>query len=574
MPSRGDDAQLDKIDPVTAAPQQGPVPEERHLRGVIEGLATEREADLVHARAALMVTDADGIVLGVWSGDADVSDAVARAGIRVGACVAERLVGTSSVSTLVSREPMFVEGPEHFARSWQHLVSAGTCLTHPVTRRVVGSLHLITDADDASPFALSWVSELGRETNRRAGHFASQVERVLMEAYLSENRDSRHAVVAINQQNIVTNAAAARLVGVEEQTVLWEHASRVVAGEQVEAGLLQVGRGLTLRVRSRPVMHGNEVVGVIMRLKRLAGPRHMSNESSSLALPGLAGSGSKWQSMCRQALGAGSAPLALVGERGTGRASVARALSMGDTLAELDALTASKHPARWSRELSEAIDTAPSALLIRHVDELPEVVLAEVTGVIESLPAGTRLLVTSATWPGRGGPVDVILGRFVAVVNVPPVRDRLEDLPDLVKELTRRFVREHPHLDGVEWMSDALQALARMDWTGNVASLASVVDVTLAGSSTGYVGARDLPPEVMVRATGRRLTGLERIEAGAILQALREAGGNKFHAAEALGIAPLDAVPQDACARYRSGGSGLLTPIRQGCAGRTRSAAG
>ena len=51
------------------------------------------------------------------------------------------------------------------------------------------------------------------------------------------------------------------------------------------------------------------------------------------------------------------------------------------------------------------------------------------------------------------------------------------------------------------------------------------------------IDAKDLPAEIRSRATRRTLVGLEQIEARAILEAMRDAGGNKRLAAESLGIA-------------------------------------
>lgn len=59
----------------------------------------------------------------------------------------------------------------------------------------------------------------------------------------------------------------------------------------------------------------------------------------------------------------------------------------------------------------------------------------------------------------------------------------------------------------------------------------------LARATTGYVGAADLPSDVLARAARRKLSGLEQAEAQMIMRALHEAGGNKQQAADTLGIA-------------------------------------
>jgi transcriptional regulator of acetoin/glycerol metabolism len=87
-------------------------------------------------------------------------------------------------------------------------------------------------------------------------------------------------------------------------------------------------------------------------------------------------------------------------------------------------------------------------------------------------------------------------------------------------------------------MPDAVQALSRLDWPGNVAALEALVRRLVAHRrGGGYVGAGDLPADVVAGTARRRLAALEQAEAKAILEAMRAAGGNKQRAAESLGIA-------------------------------------
>lgn len=75
-------------------------------------------------------------------------------------------------------------------------------------------------------------------------------------------------------------------------------------------------------------------------------------------------------------------------------------------------------------------------------------------------------------------------------------------------------------------MTNAVQALTRLPWPGNVASLEALVREVVHVSRTGYISANDLPPDVVAQASRRKLPGLEQAEATAIIEALRAAGGN------------------------------------------------
>ncbi|MGH7582168.1 MAG: sigma-54-dependent transcriptional regulator, partial [Gemmatimonadales bacterium] len=57
-------------------------------------------------------------------------------------------------------------------------------------------------------------------------------------------------------------------------------------------------------------------------------------------------------------------------------------------------------------------------------------------------------------------------------IDVPPLRDRLEDIPELVAHLAARLRPRHPP----RFTDDALAALARYAWPGNVRELANIVE--------------------------------------------------------------------------------------------------
>src|SRR5262249_15982790 len=58
----------------------------------------------------------------------------------------------------------------------------------------------------------------------------------------------------------------------------------------------------------------------------------------------------------------------------------------------------------------------------------------------------------------------------VVTIAIPPLRERKEDLPDLVDYLVRRCAREFGR-EGVRLAPEALERLSRHDWPGNVPEL-------------------------------------------------------------------------------------------------------
>ena len=124
--------------------------------------------------------------------------------------------------------------------------------------------------------------------------------------------------------------------------------------------------------------------------------------------------------------------------------------------------------------------------------------------------------------------------RFAAGrVEVPALRHRREDIPDLVAAIVRR------HADGAQparLNSEALQILMRSGWPQNVRQLENAVRSALSNRSGPEITISDLPSDVRRQATRRTLSPIEQVELDAILTALEQAGDNRTRAAAALGI--------------------------------------
>ncbi|MEQ8846736.1 sigma-54 dependent transcriptional regulator [Botrimarina sp.] len=125
-------------------------------------------------------------------------------------------------------------------------------------------------------------------------------------------------------------------------------------------------------------------------------------------------------------------------------------------------------------------------------------------------------------------------------IQLPPLRDRLDDLPTLAEHLLRRF---RPHASKIEQQltDDAVAALRAHVWPGNVRELANVIEHATILCDSGPITADDLPQHF----NRRQLTGAARsrgpitlrdLEMEAIHEALQRHDGAKPKAAAELGI--------------------------------------
>jgi len=135
----------------------------------------------------------------------------------------------------------------------------------------------------------------------------------------------------------------------------------------------------------------------------------------------------------------------------------------------------------------------------------------------------------------------------VIELRVPPLRERLEDVPDLVQAILEKIARQTGTAPRVMTQA-ALEALTNYPFPGNVRELENVLEraVTLCGS--GAIDVADLQLRPKVAGPAERLQvasvepgeplgeALEDIERDAILRALEQTRYNKTKAAQLLGM--------------------------------------
>jgi DNA-binding NtrC family response regulator len=138
----------------------------------------------------------------------------------------------------------------------------------------------------------------------------------------------------------------------------------------------------------------------------------------------------------------------------------------------------------------------------------------------------------------------------VIPVHVPPLRDRREDIPVLVKHFSERFCADQaPARTPPTVAQEAMRALMSYAWPGNVRQLENVVERAIALSpGRAQIELHDLPPEIQQVEAPHELGAwfpeggvdleahISAIELSLIKQSLERTGGNKRQAADLLRI--------------------------------------
>ncbi len=120
-------------------------------------------------------------------------------------------------------------------------------------------------------------------------------------------------------------------------------------------------------------------------------------------------------------------------------------------------------------------------------------------------------------------------------VRLPPLRDRLEDLPDLVRHFIAVHARKY-RLYAKDVSAETFETLAGHRWPGNVRELSHAVERALILSDSDTLGPSDFSIAAGSAAHEPSSLDLEANERRLVTLALERASGNISHAAAALGI--------------------------------------
>ncbi|MFL6594037.1 MAG: sigma-54-dependent transcriptional regulator, partial [Chthoniobacterales bacterium] len=132
-------------------------------------------------------------------------------------------------------------------------------------------------------------------------------------------------------------------------------------------------------------------------------------------------------------------------------------------------------------------------------------------------------------------------------IEVPPLRQRKEDIPPLVGSFVRQFAQQLGKKEP-EITPEAFQKLLDYSWRGNVRELQNAIEYAVVLARNGQIGTKELPAEVQLppvlqstsapapAQNGDNVTSLDQLERNAILHALAQCHGNKKKAAQLLGI--------------------------------------
>jgi len=124
----------------------------------------------------------------------------------------------------------------------------------------------------------------------------------------------------------------------------------------------------------------------------------------------------------------------------------------------------------------------------------------------------------------------------VVNIELPPLRERTEDIPLLAQHFLKKYSAENQK-EVTDFSPEVTDFLLKYEWPGNVRELENAIERAVILAKGAHIEIADLPKEnlVLVRSAPAG-KDLEEVEKNHILNILKETGGNYSEAARTLGI--------------------------------------
>lgn len=262
-------------------------------------------------------------------------------------------------------------------------------------------------------------------------------------------------------------------------------------------------------------------------------------------------------------------PVLITGESGVGKELIARALHRGSARAdgpfiaincgavpeqmmesELFGFEKGAFTGAHARKLGLVELANEGTLFLDEIGEMPLNLQVKLLRVIETSRffrlGGTREIAVSARLVSasnknlkreseQGAFRSDLFYRISGLsLEIPPLRERREDIPALVEY----FQQRNPLFRNKRFGTEALAVLSRYGWPGNARELQNVVQRVLLLSPGNVVQPADLPADLGVGGTPASRRRLEDVEREHILRVLKETGEHREQTAGILGIHP------------------------------------
>lgn len=533
-----------------------PLPEEalralQHAqRDLIEASVsiTEQARDFLSQSGTIMIlTDPAGVILETV-GDAATVEASRSIRLETGANWDERACGTNAIGTALSiLGPVQVHGAEHFCSGIKPWTCSATVIRDPIHGEVLGVLDVSGQRDSFSRHCLSLAVIAAGRIEGEVARREMELRHRLLQAGLE--RPSAGGLILFDRKGRLVEidphaARSLRTMGVQLEPA---------PGQKVDALDTDLGKGASkARLPEwlsaewvEPILRGGEQLGTIVVLPeplrwgkgRRGGQSRAQTRDIGIDPSGRVDRIVGTSELLRQALEKAKVlaevdvPVLLLGETGVGKEMFARALHEGGRRKDgpFVALNCGGLPrdllaselfgyvdgaftgARRSGMVGKIEAASGGTLFLDEIAEMPLELQPYLLRVLEggevyplgsAKPRTVEFRLVAATNKDLRAEVnahrfrtDLFYRVSVTSLHIPPLRDHRQDIPALVEHFSGEAALRHG-ARAKRFEPEALSALGRYAWPGNIRELRNVVEGAVLMAAGEAVTVSDLSADI------------------------------------------------------------------------------
>lgn len=546
--------------------------------------------------SALVLVNSAGYILEML-GDPEMLQELDGRGIRRGTLYAESHMGTSAFSiALTDGVPARVRGPEHFFMHHHDLADAASPL-FDINGRPLGAVGIINRFEQHQPHTLSLTVAMAQTILAQRGMdqlLAEQNSQVAQMNAVLETVDEGIMIWNPERRLIHMNEAAEKILGVARSLAMGKNYREILSlpswleamfqerepVDHLNATVHIANHALPLRISASYLQPKTEAQCVVVSFNRDGNPESGGDLLSGPAeanlnewLPGSTSALRRARNLARTASMARASVL-IRGERGTGKNTLAHAIHKAgarrdepfiiipcgsitpermvvellgprpagpEPWSELGRLEMAQGGTAYFQDVELLGPEAQAVLLdmlqlgvIRHPEHNRPISLD--VRVLASSTADLRSLVRDGSFRS-----ELYYHLSVFEILLPPLRERREDLPELVERMLKKASMQFNI--PLQMTTEAMDVLMQYDWPRNLHELSAVLQLAASRTSgQAEVTPAHLPDFVFRREMQERMgllphiSSLQEIEREAVIQSARQTHGNVTQMAVKLGI--------------------------------------
>ncbi|MGA8943943.1 MAG: sigma-54-dependent Fis family transcriptional regulator [Thermoactinomyces sp.] len=507
-----------------------------------------------------------------------------------GADWSEEKAGTNAIGTCIKiSEPIQIFAAEHFCEGVHPWTCSSAPIHDPLSGELLGVIDLTGKWMDVQPHTLGMVVVSALSIQQRLKESSMIVRQILLQSYLKAvHRWKNDAVIVMDQaMNVVEgNEQACKLLGIRsfqelEKIPEWiEGLNHLLSCNGCHKEQEWQLPSRNVRVHASVIMHDGERVGFLLHLQKTLLKSKFIHKSAPSDWQGIIGKSSAIRQLIHkcQIVADTFVPVLITGESGTGKERFARAIH--EASEQKDAPFIAMNCGAIPKELiaSELFgyeagtftggkkegkkgkfeEADGGTLFLDEVGEMPlefQVHLLrvlqeqEVVRLGSARPIPVHVRVIAATNQNLEEMMKAGLFRRdlyyrlnVVSFHIPPLRERLEDIPLLATHFVKQF--KHRHKKEIEGIADETMALFKSyPWPGNVRELQNVLEYGVLFCDEKEIRIHHLPPVLQKNRLAEKKEQnedwnlIEHEERKVLLGLLDETGGNLSEVARRMKIA-------------------------------------